>query len=103
MRLVERASKRYRGPRVLFEDDLASHKSEVEVEGGDTPTVCVKMCSERRYRLDITPEEVLTFLFTLPPNSIANAVVAVGQNVDLSMLLPETLKQLATGAIPKKE
>jgi hypothetical protein len=69
------------------------------VAPGDTPNLRVWVHGRRRYKLTMTPCDVVKFLMHLPPETIAGAVAAIADDVNIAAKLPEVLKQLAAGAL----
>ena len=65
--------------------------------GGDSPSTRRWMEGDRKYRIILTPDDVIKCLFDLPLDSIADAVSA-----NFSDRLPDVVKQLVKGAMNKK-
>jgi hypothetical protein len=97
MRLTSIGAQRNKGTKVHFTE--SDYASEPTVIPGESPTLRVWVDGHRRYKLFLTPADVIKFLLYLPPEAIAGAVAEAGEDVDLATQLPEVLKQLATGAL----
>ncbi len=55
--------------------------------------------SSYEYELQLTPEEVLQCLFTLPPTAIPDVIRRLAGQFNVGTVVPELLRQLAAGAI----
>lgn len=97
MELTSIGARQDKGTRTHFtESDTTRTPTVVR---GNPPCVRVWVHGDRRYRLTLTPCDIIRFLLHLPPSALAAAVAEVGDEVDMAEQLPEVLKQLTAGAM----
>ena len=105
MRLTRQGIYRDCGQKSLFLDSDSCKL--IPVHHAISPKIMIFVRADRapdkssyNYELTLTPEEVVTCLFTLPASSMAEAVKHLSKSFDLSQVVPELIKQLAIAAIP---
>ena len=98
MRMTSKGSRRDRGEKPHIEEHDPIHVG--TYQGVDALGVRVKIVGKREYELILTTEEIITCLLKAPRGSIAKAIKANAETIEIPKQLPDLIKQMLAGAIP---
>lgn len=103
MHLSRHGLYKYHGEKMLFQE--ADRQSiSFSPRSGGAQRIIVRVVARRseasyEYKVEITPDEVLKYLLTLPPSTLAEALHRIADDFNLAKSIPELLQHLAAGAI----
>jgi len=103
MQLTRHGIYKNHGERFLFRENDRNRIQYAQRSSGPRIVVAVTAArsdeSSYQYELQLTPEEIIRCLLTLPPAAIPEAVRKLAMQFTLGATVPEIVKQLAAGAI----
>lgn len=103
MRLARHGIYKNHGMKSLFMESDRNRIQYAQRQAG--PRIVIEVTAVRaqessyHYELQLTPEEIIRCILTLPPSAIHEAIKKVAGQFNLTAAVPELVKQLTAGAI----